>query len=76
MSAREPGAWGTKVFCIRSSETAEAREIASKLKRVGWVRWSPDGRSLIGPASIDNVFPLCRIDVQSGKFQRFFEMTS
>ena len=70
LSARGPGVWGAKAFCIRSTETGEVRELASKLNQVGWVRWSPDGRYLLGPASIDNTFLLCRIDVQTGEFER------
>ncbi len=70
LSAREPGVWGAKAFCIRSTETGEVHELVSKLNRVLWARWSPDGRSLIGMASIDNAFLLCRIDVQTGDFER------
>jgi Tol biopolymer transport system component len=69
LSQRGPGAWGAKAICARDSETGEVRELASRLDRVSWVRWSPDGRSLLAPASVDGGFPLCRIDVQSGGFE-------
>jgi Tol biopolymer transport system component len=74
LSARKAGAWGTKAFCIRSTETGEVRELASKLHRVAqWVRWSPDGRSLLVLANIGGGFPICRIDVQTGDFEPVVE---
>ena len=69
LSQRGPGAWGARAICVRDSEGGEVRELTSKLNRVSWVRWSPDGRSLLAPASVDGGFPLCRIDVQTGDFE-------
>ena len=65
----QPGASGARAICVRDVESGEVRELASKLNRVVWVRWSPDGRSLLAPASVDGGYPLCRIDVQTGAFE-------
>ena len=70
LSKRGPGAWGARAICVRDTESGEVRELASRLTRVAWVRWSPDGRSLLAAASVDGGFPICRIDVQTGEFER------
>lgn len=69
LSKRGPGEWGARAICVRDTESGEVRELASKLNRVVWVRWSPDGRSLLAGASVDGDFPFCRIDVQTGEFE-------
>ncbi len=71
VSQRSPGGWwGTKAICVRDVESGEVRELPSKLSRVIWARWWPDGRSLFAVASVDNDFPVCRIDIQTGDFER------
>jgi Tol biopolymer transport system component len=70
LSKRGSGAWGARAICVRDTESGEVRELASKLNRVDWVRWSPDGRYLLAAASVDGGFPICRIDVQTGEFER------
>jgi Tol biopolymer transport system component len=70
LSKRGPGAWGARAICVRDTESGEVRELASRLNRVAWVRWSPDGRYLLAAASVDGGFPICRIDVQTGAFER------
>jgi Tol biopolymer transport system component len=71
LSQRGPGWWGTRAICVRDAESGEVRELASKLERVVSARWSPDGRSLLARASVkDDGFPICRIDVQTGDFER------
>ncbi len=67
LSRRGPGTWAPRAFCVRSTETGEIRELASKLDRVSWVRWSPDGRWLLAAAQTDG-FGIFRIDVQTGNF--------
>jgi Tol biopolymer transport system component len=67
-SKRGPGAWGARAFCVRSIETGEVRELASKLDRMQG-RWSSDGRSLLGMAFHPTEgIGLYRIDVQTGDF--------
>jgi dipeptidyl aminopeptidase/acylaminoacyl peptidase len=53
---------------IRSSETGEVRELDTKLDRLTFLRWAPDGRSLIALASkgqygFETVY---RVDTQTG----------
>jgi len=69
LSKRGAGAWGARALCVRSTESGEVRELASKLDRVPSARWSPDGRSLLGMANhpTDGI-GLFRIDVQTGDF--------
>ena len=80
LSQRSPGAWGSRALCVRSLESGEVRELFSKLHQVTWVRWSPDGRSLLaggrtGPG-LEPVegYGIYRIDVQTGEFNRVAEM--
>jgi len=80
LSQRSPGAWGSRALCVRSVESGELRELVSKLHQVTWVRWSPDGRSLLaggrtGPG-LEPVegYGIYRIDVQTGEFNRVAEM--
>jgi Tol biopolymer transport system component len=69
LSKRGPGSWGARAFCVRSTESGEVRELASKLDRMPLARWSPDGRSLLGMANhpTDGI-GLYLIDVQTGDF--------
>jgi len=62
LSKRGPGAWGARALCVRSFESGAVRELVSKFDRVSWVRWSPDGRSLLAGA----LAGMYRIDVQTG----------
>jgi Tol biopolymer transport system component len=69
LSKRGPGYWGARALCIRSTESGEVRELASKLDRVPAARWSPDGRSLLVIASHPTQgIGGFRIDVQTGEF--------
>ena len=63
-------AWAPRVLCVRSMETGELSELASKLDRISWVRWSPDGRSLLAGARHSGGFGIYRIDVRTGEFSR------
>jgi Tol biopolymer transport system component len=69
LSKRGAGYWGARAICVRSTESGEVRELASKLDRVPLARWSPDARSLLVVAShpTDGI-GLFRIDVQTGDF--------
>lgn len=69
LSKRGPGYWGARAFCVRSTESGEVRELASKLDRVPLARWSPDARSLrvIANHPTDGIGHF-RIDVQTGDF--------
>jgi Tol biopolymer transport system component len=69
LSKRGAGYWGARAFCVRSTESGEVRELASKLDRVPLARWLPDARSLLVVAShpTDGIGPF-RIDVQTGDF--------
>jgi Tol biopolymer transport system component len=69
LSKRGPGTWGARTLCVRSTESGEVRELASKLDRVPLARWSPDARSLLVIAMhpTDGI-GLFRIDVQTGDF--------
>jgi Tol biopolymer transport system component len=69
LSKRGAGWWGARALCVRSTESGEVRELASKLDRVPLARWSPDTRSLLVVAEHPTgVFGLFRIDVQTGDF--------
>jgi Tol biopolymer transport system component len=68
------GAWAPRVLCVRSVETGEVSELRSKLDRVSWVRWSPDGWSLLAGARDSGGFGIYRIDVRTGEFNRIAEM--
>ncbi len=68
-SKRGPGTWGTRAFCVRSTETGEVRELTSKLDRMPWARWSLDGRSVLGPANHPTEgIGFYRIDVDTGDY--------
>jgi Tol biopolymer transport system component len=72
LSKRGPGAWGARALCVRSTETGAVRELASKIDRVHHVRWTPDGRSLLGVAEYPaGNYDRVRIDVQTGDFSPF-----
>jgi Tol biopolymer transport system component len=73
LSKRAPGAWAPRVICVRDSESGAVRELATEVNRVSWVRWSPDSRYLLVAASVDGAFPIGRIDLQSGGFERLAE---
>jgi Tol biopolymer transport system component len=69
LSKRGAGYWGARALCVRSTESGEVRELASKLDRVPLARWSPDGRSLLVIAAHPTQgFGHFRIDVQTGDF--------
>jgi Tol biopolymer transport system component len=70
LSQRGPGVMGARAICVRDTESGEVRELASKLKRVLWARLSPDGRSILAGAVVDADYSICRIDVQTGDFER------
>ena len=69
LSQREPGAWGVRTICIYSGESGKERELSSGLKQMSWVRWSPDGTSLMaaGPHP-DGGYAIFSIDIQTGAF--------
>jgi Tol biopolymer transport system component len=70
LSHRAPGAWGARALCVRSTQSGEVRELFSRLNQLSWVRWSPDGRSLLAFARApDGGFGTFRIDVQTGDFE-------
>jgi Tol biopolymer transport system component len=70
LSQRAPGAWGARALCVRSTESGKVHEIFSKLNQLAWVRWSPDGRSLLAAAQYPTgEFGTFRIDVQTGDFE-------
>jgi len=69
LSKRGAGYWGAKALCVRSTESGQVRELASKLDRVPLARWSPDARFLLVLAEHPtDGFGLFRIDVQTGDF--------
>ena len=70
LSQRGPGLWGARAICVRDAESGEVRELTSKLNRLAYVRWFPDGQSLLAVAAVDNDYPVCRIDVKTGNFER------
>jgi len=70
LSKRGPGVWGARAICLRDAESEKVRKIASKLDRLNWARLSPDGRSVLAAGRVDDGFPICRIDVQTGNFER------
>jgi len=70
LSQRVPGAWGARTICVRSTESGKVREIFSKLNQLAWVRWSPDGRSLLtGAANPNGGYGTFKIDVQTGDYK-------
>jgi len=67
LSKRGAGYWGSRAICVRSTESGEVRELASKLDRVPLARWLPDGRSLLVIATHPTQgIGSFRIDVQTG----------
>jgi Tol biopolymer transport system component len=71
LSKRGRGVWGARKICVQDAQSGEVRELASKLDRVVYARWSPDGRSLlVGAEHLSDQFGHFRIDVQTGDFER------
>ena len=69
LSKRMAGYWGAKALCVRSTESGEVHELASKLEQVALARWWPDGSSLHVLAQHPTVgIGGYRIDVQTGDF--------
>jgi Tol biopolymer transport system component len=60
--------WAPRALCVRSLESGEVRVLASKLNRVVWVRWSPDGRSLLAQGNVSGEFGIYRINIETGDF--------
>ncbi len=60
--------WAPRAPRVRSLESGEVRKLASKLNRVAWVRWSPDGRSLLASGNVGDEFGIYRINLQTGDF--------
>lgn len=70
LSQRSPNPWGTRAICVRSTESGDVHELFSKLNKLAWVRWSPDGRSLLVSAQ-DSTGEIgtFRIDIQTGEYK-------
>lgn len=76
LSLRRPLPWGARALCVRSTESGEVRELVSKLDRVSWVRWSPDGRSLLAAGQHPTrEFGKFRIDIHTGDFKSIVKNT-
>jgi Tol biopolymer transport system component len=67
--------WGVRALCVRSSDTGEVRELVPKLTRINWVRWFPDGRSLLAGGNPQDGYGLYRIDAQTGEYTRLTDMS-
>jgi len=64
---RGPARVGSRLLCIRSLETGKVRELTPQLKNFGWLRWSPDGRSILVSGSDEkDKRGLFTIDIQTG----------
>ncbi|MEK7753895.1 MAG: tetratricopeptide repeat protein [Acidobacteriota bacterium] len=66
LSGRGPTQAGAKTVCIRSVESGQERELTLKINWVQWVRWSPDGKSLLSRAQQAGRRGLYRVDSQTG----------
>jgi len=70
------GGWGVRALCVRSSDTGEVRDFVPKLTRINWVRWFPDGQSVLaGGNPLPDGFGIYRIDVQTGEYTRLTDMS-
>lgn len=70
LSQRSPGVWEARTLCVRSTVSGEIRELVSRINIIGWVRWSPDGRSLIAlAAKPKGGYGTFRIDIQTGDYE-------
>jgi len=68
------GVLGSDVVVIRSVETGEVRELEPKLIRIGHLRWSPDGGSLLVRGRDEkNRRGLYQIDVQTAEMTPLLE---
>jgi Tol biopolymer transport system component len=61
------GEWDIRALCVRSTDSGEVRELPLKLNRIGWIRWFPDGQSLLASGHPPNEFGIYRINVQTGE---------
>jgi Tol biopolymer transport system component len=61
------GAAGSDKLAIQSVATGEVRELSPKLKYIRWLRWSPDGNSLLARAvSEKNRWGIYSINANTG----------
>ena len=68
LSRRGPMGPAFNIPVIRSMETGETRDLATKLMFLNQVRWSLDGRSLLGVCfDRQDRRGICRIDAQTGQ---------
>jgi len=62
-----PSLLQARILCIHNFETGEERELFPKLKSIGRLKWSPDGRSILATGSdYEDQSGLYIIDVQTG----------
>lgn len=68
--------WGGEVLVIRSLKTGEEREIITGLNRVGFPRWSPDGKCiLVVVRDTENQRGYYQINVQTGDTKEIISLT-
>ena len=57
------------ILCVHSLETGKDREYTTKFKRLGALRWSPDGKFLYLSAWGDQGVGIYKVEARSGKFK-------